>query len=82
MPPSWAISRRFAALGFPLLIGLSRKRIVRTLHPETLDRDLASARMAFAAWRNGAAILRMSCIACPAISATSLITISEFTYCN
>jgi dihydropteroate synthase len=46
------------ALGFPLLIGLSRKRIVRHLHPET-DRDLASARMSFTAWRNGAAILRL-----------------------
>lgn len=46
------------ALGFPLLIGLSRKRIVRTLHPD-LDRDLASARMALRAWKNGAAILRL-----------------------
>ena len=47
-----------AALGYPLLIGLSRKRIVRTLHPDA-DRDLASAQMALAAWRNGAAILRL-----------------------
>ena len=47
-----------AALGHPLLIGLSRKRIVRTLHPDA-DRDLASAQMAFAAWKNGAAILRL-----------------------
>ena len=46
------------ALGYPLLIGLSRKRIVRTLHPDA-DRDLASAQMALAAWRNGAAILRL-----------------------
>jgi hypothetical protein len=46
-----------AALGYPLLIGLSRKRIVRTLHPDA-DRDLASAQMALQAWRNGASILR------------------------
>ena len=46
------------SLGLPLLIGLSRKRIVRTLHPD-LDRDEASAQMAAAAWRNGAAILRL-----------------------
>ncbi len=46
------------ALGFPLLIGLSRKRIVRHLHPGT-DRDLASARMALDAWKNGATILRL-----------------------
>ena len=47
-----------AALGRPLLIGLSRKRIVRTLHPD-LDRDLASAQMALQAWKNGATILRL-----------------------
>ena len=47
-----------AALGYPLLVGLSRKRIVRTLHPDA-DRDLASAQMALAAWQNGAAILRL-----------------------
>ncbi len=46
------------ALGCPVLIGLSRKRIVRTLHPDA-DRDLASAQMALAAWKNGAAILRL-----------------------
>ena len=46
------------ALGLPLLIGLSRKRIVRTLHPEQ-DRDLASAQMALQAWKNGATILRL-----------------------
>ena len=46
------------ALGCPLLIGLSRKRIVRTRHPDA-DRDRASAQMAFAAWKNGAAILRL-----------------------
>ena len=46
------------ALGYPVLIGLSRKRIVRTLHPD-LDRDEASAQMALQAWRNGAAILRL-----------------------
>ena len=46
------------ALGYPLLIGLSRKRIVRTLHPDA-DRDVASARMALRAWQNGAAILRL-----------------------
>lgn len=46
------------ALGCPVLIGLSRKRIVRTLHPDA-DRDEASAQMALAAWRNGAAILRL-----------------------
>ena len=46
------------ALGCPVLIGLSRKRIVRTLHPDA-DRDLASARMTFQAWKNGAAILRL-----------------------
>ena len=46
------------ALGFPVLVGLSRKRIVRHLHPDA-DRDLASAQMALAAWKNGAAILRL-----------------------
>ena len=46
------------AFGFPVLIGLSRKRIVRTLHPDA-DRDLASAQMALAAWQNGATILRL-----------------------
>ena len=46
------------ALRYPVLIGLSRKRIVRTLHPDA-DRDLASAEMARAAWQNGAAILRL-----------------------
>lgn len=47
-----------AALGCPLLIGLSRKRIVGVLHPG-LDRDEASAKMALRAWKNGAAILRL-----------------------
>ena len=47
-----------AALGCPVLIGLSRKRIVRTLHPAA-DRDEASAQMALQAWRNGASILRL-----------------------
>ena len=46
------------ALGCPVLVGLSRKRIVRTLHPDA-DRDLASAQMALDAWRNGASILRL-----------------------
>ena len=46
------------ALGYPVLVGLSRKRIVRTLHPAA-DRDLASAQMARAAWKNGATILRL-----------------------
>lgn len=46
------------ALSRPVLIGLSRKRIVRTLHPDA-DRDLASAQMALAAWQNGATILRL-----------------------
>ena len=46
------------ALGCPVLIGLSRKRIVRTLHPDA-DRDFASAQMAFQAWKNGATILRL-----------------------
>ena len=46
------------ALGYPLLIGLSRKRIVRTLYPDT-DRDHASAQMALRAWQNGATILRL-----------------------
>ncbi|HPR67719.1 MAG TPA: dihydropteroate synthase [Kiritimatiellia bacterium] len=46
------------SLGFPVLIGLSRKRIVRTLHPG-LDRDIASARMALDAWENGTALLRL-----------------------
>ena len=46
------------ALRRPVLIGLSRKRIVRTLHPDA-DRDLASAQMALAAWQNGATILRL-----------------------
>lgn len=47
-----------AALGCPLLVGLSRKRIVRTLHPDK-ERDLASAQMAIQAWKNGASILRL-----------------------
>jgi dihydropteroate synthase len=46
------------ALGYPLLMGLSRKRIVRILHPDR-DRDDASAQMAHHAWQNGAAILRL-----------------------
>ena len=46
------------ARGCPVLIGLSRKRIVRHLHPDA-DRDRASAEMALAAWQNGAAILRL-----------------------
>ena len=46
------------ALECPVLVGLSRKRIVRTLHPDA-DRDLASAQMALQAWKNGAAILRL-----------------------
>lgn len=46
------------ALGHPVLVGLSRKRIVRHLHPDA-DRDLASAQMALAAWKNGATILRL-----------------------
>ena len=46
------------ALGHPLMIGLSRKRIVRTLHPD-LDRDEASAQMALHTWKNGANILRL-----------------------
>ena len=45
-------------LGRPLLIGLSRKRIVRHLHPGA-DLDQASAQMALRAWRNGATILRL-----------------------
>lgn len=46
------------ALGCPVLIGLSRKRIVRQLHPDA-DRDLATAQMALAAWKNGATVLRL-----------------------
>lgn len=46
------------ALGHPLLIGLSRKRIVRMLHPDE-DPDQASARMALRAWHDGATILRL-----------------------
>ncbi len=47
-----------ATLGCPILIGLSRKRIVRELHPG-MDRDEASAQMALQAWQNGANILRL-----------------------
>ena len=46
------------SLGYPVLIGLSRKRIVRMLHPDA-DRDEASAQMALQAWRKGATILRL-----------------------
>ena len=46
------------ALGHPVLVGLSRKRIVRHLHPDA-DRDQASAEMALAAWKSGATILRL-----------------------
>ncbi len=46
------------SLGRPLLIGLSRKRIVRALHSGP-DRDEASAQLAFRAWQNGASILRL-----------------------
>ena len=46
------------ALGCPVLIGLSRKRVVRALHPDA-DPDVATAQMAFRAWKNGAAILRL-----------------------
>lgn len=45
-------------LGLPLLIGLSRKRIVRTLYPDHAP-DEASAQMALRAWHNGASILRL-----------------------
>ena len=47
-----------ADLGLPVLVGLSRKRIVGVLHPGR-DRDEASAEMALEAWRNGAGILRL-----------------------
>lgn len=60
-PQDAAILDRLAplvALGYPVLVGLSRKRIVRHLHPDA-DRDLASAQMALAAWKNGATILRL-----------------------
>lgn len=60
-PQDAAILENLAPLvarGQPVLVGLSRKRIVRHLHPGA-DRDLASARMALAAWKNGAAILRL-----------------------
>lgn len=60
-PQDAAILDRLAplvALGYPVLIGLSRKRIVRHLHPDA-DRDLASAQMALAVWKNGATILRL-----------------------
>jgi dihydropteroate synthase len=46
------------SLGFPLLIGLSRKRIVRDLHPDQ-DRDEASAQMSMEAWIRGASVLRL-----------------------
>ena len=46
------------ALGQPLLIGLSRKRVVRHLYPD-MERDQASALMARAAWLGGASILRL-----------------------
>ncbi|MGD9782409.1 MAG: dihydropteroate synthase [Kiritimatiellia bacterium] len=46
------------ALGYPVLIGLSRKRIVRALHPDR-NPDEASALMAHRAWLNGATILRL-----------------------
>lgn len=46
------------ALGYPVLIGLSRKRIVRHLHPEA-DADQASAEMSLQAWQQGAAIHRL-----------------------
>ena len=64
------------ALGYPVLIGLSRKRIVRTLHPDA-DRDLASAQMALAAWKNGATILRLHDFRALLSSLGN-----EFTYCN
>lgn len=46
------------ALGHPLMIGLSRKRLVRTLCPGQ-DLDQASAQIALQAWQNGANILRL-----------------------
>lgn len=46
------------ALGYPVLIGLSRKRIVRHLHPDA-NPDEASAAMSLDAWRQGAAIHRL-----------------------
>jgi len=46
------------ALGYPLLIGLSRKRIVRELFPDE-DRDSASAQLAFSSWKQGASIHRL-----------------------
>jgi dihydropteroate synthase len=47
-----------AELGPPILVGLSRKRIVRVLRPDA-DPDLASAELALAASRRGAGILRL-----------------------
>lgn len=47
-----------AATGLPVLVGVSRKRIVRHLHPD-LPVEEASARVAVAAWRRGATHLRM-----------------------
>ena len=46
------------ALGRPRLIGLSRKRIVRQLHPGQ-DPDAASAEMSLEAWKQGATIHRL-----------------------
>ncbi|MDR0993041.1 MAG: dihydropteroate synthase [Verrucomicrobiota bacterium] len=45
-------------VGLPLLIGLSRKRVVRFLHPQE-EIDQATARLAWQAGQNGAAILRL-----------------------
>lgn len=46
-------------LGLPVLVALSRKRVVRECFPDATDLDEASVKMAWKAWRQGAAILRL-----------------------
>jgi dihydropteroate synthase len=66
------------ALGYPVLVGLSRKRIVRTLHPAA-DRDLASAQMARALGRTAR---RSSACTIAAPSSISFIANPQFIHCN
>ncbi|MEX2422779.1 MAG: dihydropteroate synthase [Acidimicrobiia bacterium] len=55
----------FGALGFPVMVGASRKRFLGTLtdRPEPADRDLASAVAAAVAVLHGARILRVHNVA-------------------
>lgn len=51
---------KIAAAGYPVVVGLSRKRVVREcLARDGEDLDVATARASWEAWRAGAAMLRV-----------------------